>query len=107
MTDRRAFLTAALIAPVAIAAPVAAQTLVCAAADPIPEYIAAFHAYDEHDAASVERHTKAAVALHQWEPTTAQDMLRKIVVTLDDNAGWPETSLTALIRQADRMLEEI
>ena len=102
MTDRRAFLTAALVAPVVIAAPANAS----ASYDPIPEYIAAFHGYDEDNSASVERHRKAAIALHEWEPGNARDMLRKIVATLDDDASPPETSMRLLIRQVDRLLEE-
>ena len=74
--------------------------------DPIPEYRAAFHAYDENKAASVERFTQASIAIHEWVPTTAVDMLRKVVVTLDDNASEPETSLPLLISQADRFLSE-
>lgn len=101
MTDRRSFIAAALVAPVAMAAPALAS-----AYDPIPEYLIAFHSYDEDDSAAVERHSKACAALHKWEPATAVDMLRKIVVTLDDHGNGPETSLRALIRQADRLLSE-
>ena len=102
MTDRRAFLTAAPLAPVAIVAPAMAAI----SHDPIPEYISAFHGYDEDIPATVERHRKAAIALHEWEPGNAHDMLRKIAVTLDDNATPPETSMQLLIRQVDRLLEE-
>jgi hypothetical protein len=102
MTDRRAFLTAALVAPVAMAVPAAAALHY----DPIPEYLAAFRAYDENDPASIERFTKASVAIHEWVPATAVDMLRKVVVTLDDDASEPERSLPLLIRQADWVLSE-
>jgi hypothetical protein len=55
MMERRAFLAAALIAPVAIATPAIAQALVCHAADPVDEFWSAFHAYDEDDPTSEER----------------------------------------------------
>lgn len=106
MTDRRTFLTAALIAPVAIAVPAMAQTFTCTTFDPIPEYLAAFHGYDEDDPAASSRHAKASLALYQWVPTTAHDMLRKVAVMLDDNATAPEASLQRLIAQADRLLCE-
>jgi hypothetical protein len=102
MTDRRAFITAVLAAPVAIAAP----SLAAPQYDPIPEYISAFHAYDEDVPATVERFAKAGMAIHEWVPATAVDMLRKVVIMLDDDASEPERSLPLLIRQADRLLAE-
>lgn len=82
----------------------AAIGLTCTTVDPIPEYLGAFHAYDEDDASSVARHTAGRNALHDWVPATAEDMLRKIVAILDDHGAAPETSLSRLIQQVDRLV---
>ncbi|QGP80022.1 hypothetical protein [Sphingobium sp. CAP-1] len=106
MASRRQVLAAAVVAPFFAARPAIANDLVCSSADPIPEYLDAFRAYDEDDPASVARHAKACAAMHQWAPDSARDMLRKIVVTLDDDGRGPEPTLRGLIQQADRLLSE-
>ena len=82
----------------------AAIGLICTTVDPIPEYLAAFHGYDEDDAPSVARHAAGRDALYDWVPETAEDMLRKIVAILDDHGAAPETSLPLLIQQVDRLV---
>lgn len=90
----------------AYAAPTAnaAARFVCTTVDPIPEYLAAFHGYDEDDAVAVARHKAGRDALYDWVPETAEDMLRKIVAILDDHGAAPETSLSRLIQQVDRLV---
>ncbi|MHA6768075.1 hypothetical protein [Sphingobium ummariense] len=100
-----AILPATIATPAVAGAAINAQTLVCATYDPIPEYLAASLAFDEDNAATVERHEAAFKALLEWEPTTAPDMLRKIVARLDDHYRAPEASLQLLIRQVDRLVE--
>ncbi|MBA4091414.1 MAG: hypothetical protein C0494_12610 [Sphingobium sp.] len=105
MTTRRQVLAAAVAAPIAaVAKPGMAQQLVCSTHDPIAEYIEAFHGYDEDNGPSVSRHAAASRALHDWQPTTATDMLRKVVAMLDDNGTPPETTLALLIEQVDRVV---
>lgn len=105
MTTRRQVLAAAIAAPIAAVAPSAmAQRFVCSVYDPIPEYQAAFHSYNEDDAASVARHRSARDALYDWVPDAAEDMLRKIVCILDDHGTAPETTLSLLIEQVDRVV---
>lgn len=104
MTTRRQLLAAAVAAPIAAATPVIAQTFVCSTYDPIPEYQAAFHGYDEHDAVSIERHAASRNALYDWVPETAEDMLRKVVCILDDHGTAPETTLSRLIQQVDQLV---
>ncbi len=98
-TDRRSFLAAAPVAAVALAVPVAAV-----ASDPIPEYLAAFHAYDDDDRLSAERLARAGKVMREWEPPTAHDMLRKIVAMLDDYGSVPASSQQALIRQVEQLI---
>ena len=105
MTTRRQLLAAAIAAPI-VATPAMAQQLVCSTYDPIPEYQAAFHSYDEDNAASVARHWEGRNALYDWVPETAQDMLRKVVAILDEHGAAPETDLTLLIQQVDRLVIE-
>lgn len=101
--ERRGFIAALALAPVAIAAPAVAQTFVCSP-DPIAEYLAAFHGYDGISEASAERFDKAGAALNAWEPNNPTDMLRKVVVMLDDYGAAPETSMPKLIRQVDQLV---
>ncbi len=106
MTGRRAFLAAALVAPVAVAC--AGSTHADALTyDPVPEYLAACRTYDEHDPVSVARHDAAHRALLEWEPATPTDMLRKIVARLDPDIAAPETSPKALIRQVDQLVADV
>lgn len=104
MTSRRTFIAGLALAPAVAATPSLAQQFVCSTYDPIPEYQAAFHAYDEDDAASVARHTATRNALYDWVPETAEDMLRKIVCILDDHGTAPETTLPLLIQQVDSVV---
>lgn len=104
MTDRRAFLAAALVAPVAIAAPAMAQALGCHAADPVDEFWSAFRSYDEDDPASVQRFDHAGDALDNWEPPTQRDFIRKFLAMFDEHGSPPRERLNVLIEQAQRLV---
>ncbi len=102
--ERRAFLAAALVAPVAIATPAMAQALICHAADPVDEFWSAFHAYDEDDPASEERLSQATDALDYWQPPTARDFVRKFLAMFDEHGSPSAERMKVIIEQAQRLV---
>lgn len=106
---RRDMLTAALLGGAALASPNAspafAQALTCTVADPVAEYLTAFRLYDDQDVVAASRFDRALAELIAWQPRTERDMLRKIVVRLDDHGAEPASSVPALLAQVNRLIE--
>lgn len=105
MQTRRNIFAALAVAPVVIAAPRIAHAAI-GAPDPVDAYLAAFKAYDEDDAASVDRFMRAGDDLTDWEPGNLRDTLRKIVAMFDEQGTQPETQMDRLTRQAHKLLND-
>lgn len=104
MTDRRTFLTAALIAPVAIAAPAAALTFTCSP-DPVDRYYAATDAYNGNAiGVTDEQYTQVVEELDAWEPPTQRDFLRKFIAQYEDGSSPSSEYRMQMVEQAKRLL---
>jgi hypothetical protein len=77
MTDRRTFLTAALAAPIAIAAPA-----IAAAPDPVDVYWRAQDDFNNHRI-SEKAFLKAVDRLEEWEPRNHRDFVRHVAALFD------------------------
>ncbi|WP_010339560.1 hypothetical protein [Sphingobium yanoikuyae] len=102
MTDRRSFLTAALIAPVVITAPAVAQTFSCGL-DPVDRYWAATDAVNANRLGE-DAYVQAINDLDRWEPPTPRDFLRKFIAQYHDGGCPTEDDRIAMITQAERLL---
>ncbi|WP_314712917.1 hypothetical protein [Sphingobium yanoikuyae] len=102
MTDRRAFLTAALVAPVAIAATADAQTFTCSL-DPVDRYWAATEAVNHHRM-DEDDYIEVIHDLDRWEPPTPRDFLRKYLAQHDDGGCPTAERREIMIAQAKKLL---
>lgn len=104
MTDRRTFLTAALVAPVAIAAPAAARTFSCSL-DPVDRYYAATDAYNGNAIGMTdEEYTQVVEDLDAWTPPTQRDFLRKFIAQYSDGGTPSADYRMQMVEQAKRLL---
>lgn len=100
MTDRRAFLTAAMVAPVAISIPALARPL-----DPVDRYYAATDAYNGSAIGmSDEEYTQVVEELDAWEPPTQRDFLRKFIAQHEDGSTPASHYRDLMVEHAKRLL---
>lgn len=100
MTDRRAFLTAALVAPVVISAPALARPL-----DPVDIYHAATDAINGNAIGmSDDEYSQVIEDLDAWEPPTQRDFLRKFIAQYGDGSSPTEIYRMQMVEQAKRLL---
>lgn len=101
MTDRRAFLTAALVVPVVISAPALARPL-----DPVDRYYAATDAYNGSAVGMTdEQYTQVVEELDAWDPPTHRDFLRKFIAQHEDGSTPSSQYRDLMVKQAKRLLE--
>ncbi|KKW92696.1 hypothetical protein [Sphingobium chungbukense] len=98
MTDRRSFITAALAAPIVIAAPALARP-----ADPVDRYYAATDAVNANRM-SDEDYTQVIVELDQWEPSTQRDLLRKFIAQYEEGGTPAIEYRLQMVEQAKRLI---
>ncbi len=100
MTDRRAFLTAALAAPVVISAPSLARPL-----DPVDIYHPATDAINSSaNSMTDDEYTQVVEDLDAWEPPTLRDFLRKFIAQYGDGSSPTEVYRMQMVDQAKRLL---
>ena len=106
--DRRSFITAAALAPVAVAAPAVAQA-------GSPEFEAALHSYlnawDAYCAAPDataddelgEAYDEALTRLSKAQPPTSQDFVHKFAAIFKDGGCVEDRALDSLLKDARRL----
>lgn len=96
MTDRRAFLAAALVAPVAIAAPAVASS------SPISAYWSAHHGLNGGTVEEAE-YLAALDSVIAWKPQTPEQFMQKFLVLCDDRDLTGDKIMIGLWRDARRL----
>lgn len=104
MTDRRAFLAAALASSVAIVTP--AQAIICHP-DPVSEFLA-IENWLNAGGSSEEEYLASIDRLYEWRPDTAEGFTRKFVALMGnpEEDGWPPHDRMLILVQDARRLGE-
>ncbi|WP_287003413.1 hypothetical protein [Sphingobium sp.] len=102
MTDRRAFLTAALVAPVAIATPAIAQTFSCGL-DPVDRYYAATDAVNANRMEE-DDYIQVIHELDDWEPPTQRDFIRKFIAQYEEGGVPTDADRRIMIEQGRKLI---